>query len=370
VQEILHQCPGIVGGLLQWYGLLFFGFCMLMLQTYYTNMLLLRSYWLSTAMPTSVRIVSKASLVAGILGFVLLFTHFAYSSFAGKMWRERNMQLYPWALSKRQDMLFCLLSVPALYISMSVQSTARMWMVISGAYGEYGKDVDLDLYQENLDLCSAFGYWGVYAFSRLCWKFIKERTSTDIRHVVKFASFQGVGAFVLVGVVKSVLSFGMAYSTRHYPGFMEQNGELLEKGYAKINDALVVITIICIYNMILICNFEPIQDALGNATAKFFGLRVLMLLQQIQPMVLKNSAVMAYFCTPHSCKNTEDTENIGKLLHSSLLTLECVLVILFNFLSWEFGSRRKELLYDARVLAQRRRDAVGYDDMRQPLNGA
>jgi len=358
VQALLHRLPPCLTGLLQWYGLFFLGFCVLMAFTYQTNISLMRAHWLSKAMPTFVRRVSKASLVAGVVGFLFLSAHFVHAALAGSAWRRARRQDYPWAPSTRQDIVFCVLSVPAVYIAMSVQSTARMWMVIENEFGPTSNRFNLGLYRQNLVLCAVCQYWVVWVFSKLCWEFVRERTSEETRLITKYAGFQGVHAFVLVGMVQCGLEFGMAYAESraahedYWNEIMEQHGDALTTARSKVDDLLVAMTVLCIYNMLLICRFEPITDALGNANAKFLGIRMLLMLRTIQPKVLHFSNVQ------HAL---ELDANTSKLLHSSLLTFECLLVILFNFFSWEFGAR-KELLYDARSLKERREEESRDDE--------
>lgn len=365
VQAMLHKCPPCLAGLLQWYGLFFLGFCVLMVFTYQANISIIWAHWKTTDLPIVVRWVSKASLVAGVVGFLFLSAHFVYAALKGRDWRASLGQPYPWAPSTRQDMVFCVLSVPAVYIAMSVQSTARMWMVIEKEYGPYGKDIDLGLYRQNLVLADACQYYVVWVFTQLCWRFIRERTSDpEIRFITKFAGFQGVHAFVLVGMVQCLLEGCMAYaearaarqdhkrSTLYWQEFMDQHGEVMKSTCSKVADVLSAMTVLCVYNMFIIGRFESITHALGNANAKFLGTRMLLMLQSFQPKVLKVSAV-------HDALKLD--ENTSKLLHSSLLTLECLLVILFNFFSWEFGAR-KDLLYDSRSHHERK-EQDGYQRM-------
>lgn len=52
-------------------------------------------------------------------------------------------------------------------------------------------------------------------------------------------------------------------------------------------------------------------------------------------------------------------ENSAMLLHSVLLTFECLLVAMFNFYSWEVDVGKipkEELLYDARGYGERKEE--------------
>lgn len=377
----------------QWYFLLFTGITVVTLWTYANNVWVLtqqikgekgeRTSFLTDEMPPWLRRLSKAGLVAGAITFVLVMAHFFTDIINGRKWRSERGQLYQWAPSKRQDMILWIIAMPGIFTAMSVQSTARMWMVIDKTYGTYGKAVDLALYQENLDLAAATQFYVVFVFGRLCWQFIKERSSEETQTIVKNAGFQGVNAWVILGIFRSVFDFGYNYANAH-PELWPHGFNLttyqpeLNKVCQKLEDYFTFATILCVYNMFLICKFKDVVDALGNANLKFTGMRLLIIIAQIQPQVVQMKLVMhtLNLIKEDTEEETLHNKNLMKLLHSTLLTFECLFVVLFNYFTWENeeltkyigGAVKKELLYDARDKAEREADNEN-NALNQPLLG-
>jgi len=352
IQTFLHA-HSYIDVCLQWYTFLYLLLMFFMALALWNNIDLILTVP-NPDMPVWLLRLSKGSLVVGVLGFVWTTWYGIYDIRQGSWFRMKMKQPFPWLPSKRQDMVIIVNAVPIIFIVMSMQSTARMWMVISGRYGEYGKDVDLALYRENLDLAQVCQYYTVFMFARLNWNFLKDRCQPETLKIVKLAGFQGLHAWVLVGAVYSSFNFGMAYaqahlcpSVEHYDTahkklctFMWEKVPVIKE---HITDVLGAMTMLCVYNMSLVCEFGPIKDALGNAFLKFSGTRQLLLAAQGQPKILHNSRVMSLLRLD---------QHQTDVLHSCLLTYWCLSVIALNYFSWEFGAK-KELLHDARSMKER-----------------
>jgi len=163
---------------------------------------------------------------------------------------------------------------------------------------------------------------------------------------------------------RAVFDFCFRYVSAHHKEIFPEGFQMdtympeFAKISEKLQDYFTVLTVLCVYNMFLICSFQNVVDALGNANQKFTGMRMLIILGQLQPQVVQMPLVQRALYL---------NENTGKLLHSTLLTFECLIVVIFNYKSWEWGVK-KELLYDARDLAERRADNEA-DDAKRPLLG-
>merc|ERR1712048_1057341 len=99
--------------------------------------------------------------------------------------------------------------------------------------------------------------------------FVHERAAKETRDIIKFAGFQGVHAWVLVGFIISVLNFGLAYVRAHYPADVDYFKNAIDNAHSKLEATFSAMTVLCVYNMILICRFEPIKDALLYPSLKF-----------------------------------------------------------------------------------------------------
>jgi hypothetical protein len=217
---------------------------------------------------------------------------------------------------------------------------------------EYSTQADMALYHENLYLSAVCQFYGVLVFVELMHDFVDKRASKETRDIIRFAGFQGVHAWILVGVVNTVFHWGL-HVAKYSPAvpssfspFVEAHKDPIAKVDLMLNHVFSAMTLLCIYNMILICRFKDIQDALAHPSLKFFGTRFLLLVAQVQPQILRNQVVrnLAIF---RSYDGHTYSEKTPELAHVALLPLECLLVIAFNYVTWEFGAD-KELIFDAR----------------------
>lgn len=233
-------------------------------------------------------------------------------------------------------MSLMVIAVPAIYIIMSLQSSARMRMVIEHQYeqeGAYTKEVDLALYEENFQLAACCQFYVVFIFTRLTYSFIKKHSSPKTLVIVEYAGFQGAHAWVLIGVLQAVVTFLHEYLKAHYAesfGDDTKGNEVFVGILGKLKTIFMPITLLCVYNMLLICKFEPVTKALGNANAKFLGTRLLLLVAQVQKTVLESPLFIKNVLGLNPVSNLSEV----KLMHSSLITVECLVVVLFNFWFW------------------------------------
>eukprot|EP00927_Polykrikos_kofoidii_P028480 TRINITY_DN24864_c0_g1_i1.p1 TRINITY_DN24864_c0_g1~~TRINITY_DN24864_c0_g1_i1.p1 ORF type:complete len:528 (+),score=76.76 TRINITY_DN24864_c0_g1_i1:55-1584(+) len=250
----------------------------------------------------------------------------------------------PWRLSKRQDMVLFLTVMPLIYVLMSVRSTSRMWSIMSLEHDGKAAILDNALFTENLEAASVFQYYVVMEFAHLCNSFIKSRASIEIRWAMKFVGFLGVYSWVFVGVIKAIITFAEAFLSirANWVAVLRMDedefADKITNLQSKISIVFSVLTMLCVYNMLVICRMKYIKDALGNANMKFLGVRILLLAGQVQEKVIVFMADRAD-TWPFSLADLSSER--GKLLHASLLSYECLLVALFNIYAWELDMPAK-----------------------------
>lgn len=240
-----------------------------------------------------------------------------------------------WRPTKRQDMVLLVIAMPAVFIVMSVRSTQRMWMIMRASDTGKMERIDLALFTENLELASVCQYYIVFVFSQLCMVFIKkEESSKEIQWAMQFAGFQGVYAWVIVGTFRCIFDFGVALLGAHEDFFGIDSAKLQEKSVLveeKVSTVFSVLTLMCVYNMAIICKLKYVKDNLGNASMKFLGTRFLLLVGQMQLQI-----IMRISAAREQLPFLPDLSEFRvRLLHSSLMSIECLIVVLFNWYAWE-----------------------------------
>jgi len=297
-------------------------------------------YWL--------KMLSITSPFVGSAAFILCFIHIilvVYKRSHESNYNENNKwfveeSVNKWEPSKRQDMVLLVIGMPAVFIVMCVRSTGRMWMVMGGFWRPpyLPVRVDMALFRENLEAGCMFQYYTVFAFSRLCMTCLQS-ADKEMRFAMKYAGFQGVYAFCLIGMVKAVVNFSVCLLEGHKPlfNYYFHTEAVLDKSHLaldKIDTAFSVVTLLCIYNMAVICRLKHVKKVLGNANVKFLATRLLILLSQVQLKAI-DFVVLSKKTKPGSIiARINLSQYQGYLLHSSLLTYECFLLVLLNLVVW------------------------------------
>jgi hypothetical protein len=374
VQKVLHKLPAPV--ILQWYTICFFAFGAFLLEC--LGNIVLFDYraanWLDPeqiedlwdknnisqdlrddyALPGWLRWISLVSPMVGTVAFVILLIHAALNVRSGARWRkeygsEEEKELN-WKSSTRQELVLLVITMPAVFIIMSVRSTERMWMVMRGFHTGAEAVTDLALFEENLELAAVCQYYTVFVFSQICVSLLEEQKgSKDMKTAIKFVGFQGVYAWCLVGSIHSIILFVIAFFGHHIDQSDPDQVAVLAKGRAAektVGTIASVLSLLCTYNMLVVCKLPYMKKALGNASMKFNGTKILLLLGPNQLKILMSLTTDAAVMGPKKqLANFLDlsTER-AMLLHSSLLSIECLAVVILNLVSWR-GSADAEKIH-------------------------
>lgn len=374
VQKTLHKLPAPV--LFQWYTICFFAFGAFLMEC--LGNIVLADYigteWLNPdkvedlwdknnlaqdlrddyAIPGWLRWISLVSPMVGTVAFVILIVHAVLNVTSGARWRKENgteeEKQLNWRTSDRQELVLLVITMPAVFIIMSVRSTERMWMVMRSWHVGDEAITDLALFEENLELAAVCQYYTVFVFSQICVSLLEEQKgSKDMKTAIKFVGFQGVYAWCIIGSIHSIILFVIAFGGHHIDQNDPRQVAVLAKGRAAektVGTIASVLSLLCTYNMLVVCKLPYMKAALGNASMKFNGTKILLLLGPNQLKILMSLTVDAAVMGPK--KQLAGFLNLSKeramLLHSSLLSIECLAVVILNLVSWR-GSRDAEKIH-------------------------
>lgn len=153
------------------------------------------------------------------------------------------------------------------------------------------------------------------------------RASQEHTSSMKWAGLQGVWAYILIGVVRSVCDIvaTLLDVLPYHELSMKWQALVLDR----VSAVFGFVTLLCVYNMTIILRMEDIRKstAMGrNAVQKFIALRFLLLLGQLQPSAL------TFLSKSVTHWNFSDYQ--AKLLHATLLNYECLGIIILNIVLW------------------------------------
>merc|ERR1712032_383098 len=147
----------------------------------------------------------------------------------------------------------------------------------------------------------------------------------------------------IVGSIHSILLFTLAFMGHHIDMSDSTEKHMLAKlssAQKQISTIASVLSLLCTYNMLVVCKLPYMRAALGNASMKFNGAKVLLLLGPNQLKILLSLSTTALAAQgTDSAKGwlvgmLDLSKERAMLLHSSLLSFECLLVVVLNLLSW------------------------------------
>jgi len=307
-------------------------------------------------LPEWLRWLSLVGPWVGAVAFIVLLVHAIENVVHGARWHKENgieeERTLMWKTSDRQELVLLVISMPAVFIIMSIRSTERMWMVMRGFDTDGDALTDLALFSENLELAAVCQYYTVFVFSQICVSLMAEqKSSEDMKTAIRFAGFQGVYSWCIFGSMHSFLLFVIAFFGHHIDTENSTQVALLAKGKAAektLGTIASVLSLLCTYNMFVICKLPYMKKALGNASMKFNGTKILLLLGPNQLKILMSLTIKSAVSGPKKklVGFLNLSEERAMLLHSSLLCFECFVVVILNYVSWRGLSGNIQLYGD------------------------
>merc|ERR1712137_281819 len=98
-------------------------------------------------LPEWLRHFSLITPIFGLIAFILIGVHVVHFTKQAYVLNQKSsderLSKYPNQHTRRQDMVLLVIAMPAVFLIMSLRSTSRMWMIVSG-HGT-GAESNLDM---------------------------------------------------------------------------------------------------------------------------------------------------------------------------------------------------------------------------------
>lgn len=250
----------------------------------------------------------------------------------------------PWSLARRLEWVVIILGMPLVFIALSMRALIRILAVMTGSAWKPGlswdvqERLELATYSMDLELGLTFQFYGILMFGLLCTSFLQHskyiRTDDpaagrQYMQTLAYAAIQGVYAFVVVGVLRSIFDFVVTY-LQEQPQYHTAAEKLQTAVLGNVGVIFSFVTLLCMLNMVMVSRVKDMKDNLGNANLKFLGTRLLLLIVQIQPQVL--AAITKDSKTFHTAKSFVDKFGLQERVH-------------FHFDRWTFSSHQAMLFH-------------------------
>eukprot|EP00933_Yihiella_yeosuensis_P072993 TRINITY_DN81558_c0_g1_i1.p1 TRINITY_DN81558_c0_g1~~TRINITY_DN81558_c0_g1_i1.p1 ORF type:complete len:371 (+),score=38.18 TRINITY_DN81558_c0_g1_i1:107-1114(+) len=270
---------------------------------------------------------------------------------------EHNSNELEWFPSRRQDWVVQVVMLPAVYATMSLRCVFRCWELMTGSgwtqemaskgwqWDDF-RDRIMDEYAANFALANFAEMYALLCFSFLIVDLLKESiNSSEFRRAFSALTMQGVLVFVAVGFAKTLCALFLTWvrallredshvgpNTRvtfqiDFIKYHSLTMKALEDNTMSINQflqySLIITSLQALTNITLLCKLSPLEDI--NPSVKFLGIRILVILAQLQSFGLDVMSSHGYISL-----NAFQV----KLLHASLMCIECVFVAMIHLITW------------------------------------
>jgi len=301
--------------------------------------------------------------------FIIFFReHARVHTASGDDLVARAIRPLPWMMPKNMEKMVLIIGIPLVFIVMSMRALVRALAVMTGSsWAPYHKHPDgtqwhhvvameKATYTLDLELAVTFQFYAIWNFGELCGNFLAQSkyiTASDVpeqvlrqyKQTLKWATIQSLYSFVIVGMARSLFDF-VASVMQENPAMKATADKMEAQFMSQIGSVFTFVTILCVINMQIVCKMQDIRDKIGNATLKFHGTRLLLLVAQIQPQILNALTVgsplylkSTTFLQKHHLEkylhSWTFTENQSRLLHAALLNYWCLFVAIFNAWVWK-----------------------------------
>lgn len=330
--------------------------------------------------------VSGLSIVAGFLTFIVAAMHVRHFAVRGKEEAERCELNYVreamWKPASRENMMLMVITLPVVFGALALHASCGLWRMMTGSTSlddslapgtSLATQITLELTkcQGHLALGAACQYYTIWSFIRLCGSFLNSdlnalmevmQNSSDnqvrlyasqfdareYKRSLNWAAFLAVHAFVFVGVIKSVLELLIVESD-------EIGIQINDTANSALNAVFLGMTVLCIINMLIVGNMRAITRKLGNANMKFLGTRALLIIAQVQVQVLEmctkdsrlhrvvEQHLKAFGINEHPLGGWAFSKYSALLMHTSLVSFECLFVVVTNQYTWKNKDMERNL---------------------------
>jgi len=322
--------------------------------------------------PSYLRWISVLSPLAGVLTVVVAGLQTLVGIFQNEILESRaNAFLHR-----------VIVGMPLVFVTMAIRATIREWAVMTGSawtqtisdklagasltdrqeQWEKIEAQQIATYEQNLQVASAFQFFAVGCFTQLCSEALEAMVTQNANNIINDSDEQlsfeerrqrlqrdsrilrrlalsGFWAFVVLGLAKAVVTLivGMISSDL-------DNARLVQPIHSKIMKMLEPVflfaTVLSVINMHFLGEMDAVKRVLPWANVKFHATRALLLIGQVQFSVLSafitTNGTSPLLHALHKVKWHGKYPEFGihqvRLLHSSLLCFECLIVAIVNFI--------------------------------------
>lgn len=321
-------------------------------------------------LPVWLRAMSLVAPWIGAIGFAISI----WKSFLLVMYSLKGSGVSGPALHQCIDQLLVIIGVPQVFVVFSLRAIIRQWevMTLSFCWHDWKAQTECtdwesmiflvrDQCKLNMYFAQAFQFYAMWEFGELCGHFmsdgrigwIRDKDGTtregiqyndgttkgskqimkEYRSAIKWAAGLALYAFAGIGMLKSIFVFAMTVVINTMRDENEKVNEIVDFVQHKVDPVFAFATILCVINMFLISRIETLKEAIGeNINLKFHGTRMMLLVVQIQPQVLK-------FLTINPKKEGQwwafIDEDQAILLNVTLVLYWCFSVSVVNAKVWE-----------------------------------
>mmetsp|Transcript_8314 Transcript_8314/g.21072 ORF Transcript_8314/g.21072 Transcript_8314/m.21072 type:complete len:591 (-) Transcript_8314:179-1951(-) len=265
---------------------------------------------------------------------------------------EERPRYFP---NQKEDMMLLMIMLPAVFAVLAMKSVIRVVEIFT-TYKDNEEiwGMLIALFRADLSLAVAVEFITISSFGILCMRLISARADgveTVGVSTVWWLTMNGVGAYVLIGLTRCICI--MIVLVKDAPAWQDFEAEWFPGLHLDMVASLFLhqskqvfmfALVLLMWNMYFICKLDIIQAELPNANMKFNGVRLLVVIAQVQEGVL----------VPHMSQSGEQVTLIeqfkekvplplqlgyisgyqGMLWHVSLLCVECLVMVLFQYVVW------------------------------------
>eukprot|EP00419_Tripos_fusus_P063262 CAMPEP_0172927506 /NCGR_PEP_ID=MMETSP1075-20121228/217498_1 /TAXON_ID=2916 /ORGANISM="Ceratium fusus, Strain PA161109" /LENGTH=383 /DNA_ID=CAMNT_0013788763 /DNA_START=495 /DNA_END=1644 /DNA_ORIENTATION=+ len=253
------------------------------------------------------------------------------------------------------------LGMPLVFVTMALRATTRQWAVMTGTawtadcqrqelcqvMWEDVKAARIATYEQDLHVASAFQFFAVGCFGQVCKQalnaMVNNSGSERDSRILRQLAVLGIWTFVGLGIVQTVANiiFAMISSDPDKIPFV---APIQSKVTKTLDPVFLCATVLSVINMFLLSRIEEVERVLPRANQRFHATRALLLIGQGQITVLSAFVTSNAGANPvikalqHFNIIKDVPFDLGihqiRLLHSSLLCFECLMVAIVNHIVW------------------------------------
>lgn len=317
-------------------------------------------YGLELTIPSFLRWISLVSPIAGIFTFGL----------ASCSTLKHMLAHDPLASRTTEFLHTVVLGMPLVFVTMALRATTRQWAVMTGTawtadcqrqelcqvMWEDVKAARIATYEQDLHVASAFQFFAVGCFGQVCKQalnaMVNNSGSERDSRILRQLAVLGIWTFVGLGIVQTVANiiFAMISSDPDKIPFV---APIQSKVTKTLDPVFLCATVLSVINMFLLSRIEEVERVLPRANQRFHATRALLLIGQGQITVLSAFVTSNAGANPvikalqHFNIIKDVPFDLGihqiRLLHSSLLCFECLMVAIVNHIVWKDPETYKRL---------------------------